>query len=323
MGLFGGNWSAPGPGVDKDAPKKKGVFLYFEIFLRKFWNILHLNVVYFTASILFIVLLYIIAPVPNTVVERMADGMQAAVASDIAADSADGKAAADNSAEPSLTPEQKAAQQRESIIANIQVGLRSMFAVMVLVLWGCAPMSAGYAYITRCFSREQHAWIWSDFKDKVIENFKQSAVVLIVDIAVLFLAVYSAFFYYMSYLSTLQHIWLVFCSLICMMMVIYTMMHYYIYQIMVTFRCTLKQLYKNAFLLAIAKLPMNLLLTAIAAALVYLAFIALSPAVAVGLSFFLWVSMARFPIEFYSSRVLQKLIINGAQNKVDKKEDER
>lgn len=293
MGLFGGNWSAPGPGVEKDAPKKKGIFLYFEILLRKFWNLIHVNVIYFTASILFLVLLYLFAPIPAPLVESMASAMNAEGA-DLA-----------------------------SITANLQVGLRSMFAVAMFVLWGCAPMSAGYAYVTRCFTREQHAWVWSDFKDKVIENFKQSIVVFAFDILVLFLSVYSIFFYYMSYLQTSQYIWLIFCSLISMLVYIYTMMHFYIYQLMVTFKCTLKQLYKNAFLLAIAKLPMNVLLTVIAGALVYLAFIVLSPAVAVGLSFFLWVSMARFPIEFYASRVIQKLIIDGAESKIDSREDER
>ena len=31
MGLFSFNYAKPGPGVDRDAPKKKGIFLYFEL----------------------------------------------------------------------------------------------------------------------------------------------------------------------------------------------------------------------------------------------------------------------------------------------------
>lgn len=315
MGLFGGNWSAPGPGVEKDAPKKKGIFLYFEIFLRKFWNLLHVNVIYFTASILFIVMLYVVAPIPKTVVDSMTDSMMVTVEQEPQKDTKK----SNNAEQTEITPE----EQRASIAANLQVGLRSMFAVMVFALWGCAPMAAGYAYVTRCFTREQHAWVWSDFKDKVMENFKQSIVVLVVDIAVMVLAFYAIFFYYMSYLTTSQYMWLILCSVIAMLLFVYTMMHYYIYQLMVTFKCTIKQLYKNALLLAFAKLPMNILFTVLSLGLNYILFIVLSPAVALGLSFFIWVSITRFPIEFYAARVLQKLFIDGAENKIDAREDER
>ena len=48
MSLFGGlfNYSKPGPGVDKDGPKKKRFFLFFELFGRKFWKLIELNLLY-------------------------------------------------------------------------------------------------------------------------------------------------------------------------------------------------------------------------------------------------------------------------------------
>ncbi len=316
MGLFGGNWASPGPGVDKDAPQKKGLFLYFEIFFRKFWNLIHSNVLYFTASILFLIMLYTFAPIPTNVVESMADTMMTVQLEEKAVKNQANKAEGEKAPE---TPEEK----RESIVANLQVGMRSMFAVGLFALWGCAPMACGYSYITRCYTREQHAWVWSDFKDKVKENFRQSVVVLIVDIAAFFLATFAIPFYYMAYLQTDQLMWLALCSVVCMMLLIYTMMHYYIYQLMVTFRCSLKQIYKNALLLAVAKLPMNLFLTVLVTGLVYLVFIFLSPGVALGLSFFIWLGVVRFPVEFYSARVIQKLILNGVPSKVDSREAER
>ena len=39
----------------------------------------------------------------------------------------------------------------------------------------------------------------------------------------------------------------------------YTLMHFYIYQLMVTFKLGIKDIFKNAFLLAIVALPSNLL----------------------------------------------------------------
>ena len=36
MGLFTPNYVKPGPGIDKDAPPKTGLALFFEIFIREF-----------------------------------------------------------------------------------------------------------------------------------------------------------------------------------------------------------------------------------------------------------------------------------------------
>ena len=50
MGLFF-NYDKPGPGVNKDAPKKRGIFLYFELFFRKFWLLIKANMLYFAVSL--------------------------------------------------------------------------------------------------------------------------------------------------------------------------------------------------------------------------------------------------------------------------------
>lgn len=47
MGLFSINYSKAGPGVPKNGPKKKPFFLFWEIFFRKFWKLVPLNIVYF------------------------------------------------------------------------------------------------------------------------------------------------------------------------------------------------------------------------------------------------------------------------------------
>lgn len=46
-GFFGmGNFEKEGPGVSKDAPKKKTFFLFFEVFFRNFWKFIPINIVY-------------------------------------------------------------------------------------------------------------------------------------------------------------------------------------------------------------------------------------------------------------------------------------
>ena len=49
FGLF--NYSKPGPGVDKNAPKKKRFFFFFELYFRKFWKLIQLNLLFVVCCI--------------------------------------------------------------------------------------------------------------------------------------------------------------------------------------------------------------------------------------------------------------------------------
>lgn len=48
MGLISNffNYSKPGPGVNKDEDKKRRFFLWFELFFRKFWKMIQMNLLY-------------------------------------------------------------------------------------------------------------------------------------------------------------------------------------------------------------------------------------------------------------------------------------
>ncbi|MBE6810303.1 MAG: DUF624 domain-containing protein [Ruminococcaceae bacterium] len=51
-GLFGFlDFTREGPGIRKDAPKKKTFFVFFETFFRNFWRFFSINLVYFLTSI--------------------------------------------------------------------------------------------------------------------------------------------------------------------------------------------------------------------------------------------------------------------------------
>ncbi len=53
MGLFGGffNYSKPGPGIEKDAPKKATFFLFFETWFRNIWKLVVPSLVYCLMSV--------------------------------------------------------------------------------------------------------------------------------------------------------------------------------------------------------------------------------------------------------------------------------
>ena len=51
-GFFGFfDYTKPGKGVNKDEPKKKGILRFFELFFRKFWNYMKLNLLYMITCI--------------------------------------------------------------------------------------------------------------------------------------------------------------------------------------------------------------------------------------------------------------------------------
>lgn len=75
MGLFF-NFDKPGPGIDKNAPQKKGIFLYTELFFRKFWLLIKVNMLYFAVSLPVIVLYnFIIVNALSTFLPSNVQGM--------------------------------------------------------------------------------------------------------------------------------------------------------------------------------------------------------------------------------------------------------
>ena len=134
--------------MDKDAPKKKGVFLFAEILSRKFFNLIKANLLLALTSIpffaitLFLTARYVtLAIIPNITMGNM-----------------------------------------ESAIFNIFI------AGFVFNLLGSGPASAAYAYVTRSFTRSEPVWVASDGFDAFKENFKYSILLVVVDIVVTYLA---------------------------------------------------------------------------------------------------------------------------------------
>ena len=51
MAFLRPNYEKPGPGIDKDAPQKKGLALFFDILVREFWQLVKLNLIFIIACI--------------------------------------------------------------------------------------------------------------------------------------------------------------------------------------------------------------------------------------------------------------------------------
>ncbi|MEA5013957.1 MAG: YesL family protein [Candidatus Limiplasma sp.] len=127
--------------------------------------------------------------------------------------------------------------------------------VMVPCIAITGPFTAGVAYVTRNWARDEHAFVWSDFRDAVKENWKQGLAIstitgfmpLVFYVCWMFygeMAKTSAFFMVPQILSlTIVAIWL--CSLT------------YFYPLMVTYKLRFRALLRNGLLLTIGRLPMS------------------------------------------------------------------
>ncbi len=217
MGIFSHSYDKPGPGVDPNAPQKRGFFRFFEIFWRKFSKFFQAGLIYS----LFLIPTFIIMFVVSTVVV--------------------GKLA-----------EVIGGFEIEELTTIFLLGGLA-FVNLLIAMWGAGPATAGITYVMLCFSKEEHAWVWSDFKDKVKENFKQAIAVFAVDLVMMALF-YVAIIYYSSIGGMLGNLKYV----VYFIILIFTMMHLYIYPLMVTFKLPLGAIYKNSLLFAVAKLPSNI-----------------------------------------------------------------
>lgn len=115
------------------------------------------------------------------------------------------------------------------------------------------PFTAGLAYVTRNWSRDEHAFIFSDFMDAVKANWKQGLLTsVITGLVPLLLYVCNVFYGDMA-----QRSW-VFLIPQCVAMVagvLWLCALLYMYPQMVTYRLRYGQLVRNSLIMTISRLP--------------------------------------------------------------------
>lgn len=128
--------------------------------------------------------------------------------------------------------------------------LRSAFSFLFM---GLGPATAGFAYIIREHANEHPCMLVSDFFERFKLNFKQSILLWITDLIVFYVFSVAIGFYGRIGNIVIQYVFMV-------VSVIYIMMHIYIYQMIVTFDLSLKDIFKNSLLIALGKTPISLLI---------------------------------------------------------------
>jgi len=115
------------------------------------------------------------------------------------------------------------------------------------------PSSAGAAYIMRNWARDQHAFLFSDFKDAFKSNWKQALPVSILTAFVPVLA-FTALAYYSS--AAAQNIVMMLPMIVVLSATLmWTLMLPLLYPMMVGYELKIKDMIKNAFIMSVARLP--------------------------------------------------------------------
>lgn len=293
MGLF--NYSKPGPGISKDAPKKKGIFLYAELFGRKFSKLISINFLYLLCSLPALLVYFVIFALTLP-------GVFGYIMQYSAMDSSE--------------------------LAVMQLMLAGILTILCAATLGTGPVSAAVAYIFREYSREEHIWLMSAFFGKMKENLKQELLLWLIDSVFVFVATFALGFYYNKYLMTGQTQWFFLTLLLLVFGAVFVFSHFYIHQLIVTYDNSFVGNFKNALLFALSHFIPCLLLGVFIIGTIFLVFdglMMINAVIPIAVTIIILFSFLRFPIEFYVQGSIKKTLksVDGEDgNSKDEDEEE-
>lgn len=127
-----------------------------------------------------------------------------------------------------------------------------VMAIPAIAITG--PVQAGMAYVTRNWARDEHAFVWSDFKDAIKENWKQAlGISAITGIVPLIMLVCWQFYGGMAQSNGLFFV--VPQVLTLALGLVWMLALAFLYPMMVTYKMGFGTLIRNALLLSVGRLP--------------------------------------------------------------------
>lgn len=145
-----------------------------------------------------------------------------------------------------------------AIAPYVTVYLLGLIPCMVLA----GPPLAGLTYVMRNFARDEHAWLWSDFKDAMKANWKQSAGVMALLGAVIF-----CFWLGNNYYGSMAEgsmIFGVLQYLLIIMAAIVLMGGIYAFPMMVTYDMKFGEIVRTSLYMCVARLHLSVLFSILA-----------------------------------------------------------
>ena len=218
-------------------------------------------------------------------------------------------------------------EQFQAVQTSRATELQNSLFWLLLILFPCiaitGPFTAGLSYVTRNWARDEHAFIWSDFKDAIKANWKIPLLLSTITGALPVL-IYQGWITY-GRMASRNTILMIPQMLVVLIGVLWSLSITYMHPLTVTYDLKTTGVLRNGVLLGIARLPFSVgirllhcvpLLIAFAAAW----FFGLDPMLAMILLFGYYLvigfSLSRFITASYTNAVFDRFInpqIEGAK----------
>ena len=205
-----------------------------------------------------------------------------------------------------------------------------LFMIPLIGLAGIG--STGQMYVLRNWARDEHAFLWQDYKNTIKSNWKQGFVVGIINGLSLYLS-FIAFTTYGS-LANDNALFLIPQWLMVMLLFVWWMVNEVIFAMMVTYDMKLKQLIRNSVIMVLARLPIaaliligSLIVPVVLAFFVppqisFLALIVIYGVIGFSLTGFVYVSFANSCFDKFLNPRIEGAEVNKGLYKNDDYEDE-
>ena len=135
------------------------------------------------------------------------------------------------------------------IVINLVYGLISL----PLITNGLA--SAGLTNVTRNIARDKHSFGVSDLWDTVKKNWRQALPAGIIKLVIYIVLGFDLYFFYFGSKGMMSTVGL---GISLCMLFIFTVMDYFVWTLIITFKFSLKQIYRNSFKFVFINMKMNL-----------------------------------------------------------------
>lgn len=202
------------------------------------------------------------------------------------------------------------------VLANLLYVLLSL----PVVTQGLAQ--AGLTFVTRNYVQQKHVFLPSDFWDTVKKNAKQALIIGIEELLICALLGFDLVYAWNGLMmgETVSIGALLFFAVSLFIAISFLQIRYYLYIQVITFKLSVKQIWKNSILLSIAGFKQNLILSVslgliyALAILVFLAFGVLSAGLLIVAYVFFFPAFRSFLIQFNVFPLIKKHIIDPYYN---------
>lgn len=283
MGLFSSYFNKPGPGVDKDAPEKLRIWQFFEIFWGQLSKLSLMNIIYFVATIPLLLGLFLCF-------ELRIDA-----------------------------PLFVAVRQINGVAVMDIVGL----ICLVISVFVTFPATLGFTFVMRNIQRREHAWIWHDFIKHTKANYKKGVINGIVVLLGYYLLFNAHAMYYSHAVFSSGYINSFLSLLMVVFIVAFTWAQFYINTMIVTFDLKLRDIYRNALIFTISKVPLNILITIICLVLALGLYVLslIIPILGILIAILIVYSLFGFIIVFCVYPTIDKYMITPAEEMAESEEE--